>query len=616
MTQPLVYLDANATTPVHPLIANEVMHCMQVEFGNPSSSHITGLKAKRLMEDTRLLGKQLIGAKEGHLLFTSGATEGIQTSIVSALVAAKSRKVTNPVILYGATEHKAVPNSLMHWNTLLDVNAKILAIPVDKDGLLDHAFIAAHLENTLLICTMMVNNETGVYQDIKALDVLIKQNHPDVFWMVDCVQGLGKQALNLDDTGIDYAPFSGHKLYAPKGIGFLYHSNKAPITPFIAGGGQENGSRSGTENLPGIASLKKLFELMLNNQDELFKSVNTLHTYREKLATCLIETFGDVVFNNNFDCSVPTTLNFSVLNMAGSDVMNLFDAAGIRVSAGSACSSGASSSFVLDAMGLAGWQSENAIRLSFGPMATSDEIDFACKRIRSLKEKLVNACMLTEYQQASPCATGINHFITNDGQVSYFIVNDENDAIIVNPIDTQMPQVQSLIKKQQLNLIGICQSPFRELQLTDDVRDAKVLTADILERFSLMVTDQDTLHTRLHACLELPTKMTEHKTLNSITSVGLRSAIEQGKVDLILDIREQYEHQEGEMVDYLGVTEDFVMNVPLHRLMNTFIQGELDKNKRYVIICRSGRRSKVACHFLTELGFSYVTNLEGGVAFL
>ena len=303
MSQSLIYLDANATTPVYSEIAKEVMHCMEVEFGNPSSSHITGLKAKRLMEDTRQLGKQLIGAEKGRLLFTSGATEGIQTSVVSALIAARTNTIEKPVLLYGATEHKAVPNTLKHWNELLEINAEMLAIPVDSKGILDHDFIAKHIKNALLICTMMVNNETGAAQDITALDKVIRDNNPNVFWMVDCVQGLGKQALNLDKTSINYAPFSGHKLYAPKGIGFLYLSENAPLTPFIAGGGQESGARSGTENLPGIAGLKKLFELMLENTDSVFKPVDELNGYREQLASALTYTFDEIVFNNDFSAS-------------------------------------------------------------------------------------------------------------------------------------------------------------------------------------------------------------------------------------------------------------------------------------------------------------------------
>jgi len=231
-----VYLDANATTPVLPCIADVVSHTMQICFGNPSSPHISGIQAKYLLEQTRQNARHVIGAPDGDILFTSGATEGIQTAIVSTLIHAKNHTIKNPVLLYGATEHKAVPNTLKHWNSVLGINAQLLAIPVDSKGVLDLAFISEHINNALMICTMAVNNETGVYQDLNAIEHTIRSRNKSVSWMVDCVQALGKQALALSSTSIDYAPFSGHKLYAPKGIGFLYIKNGSAYTPFIAGG--------------------------------------------------------------------------------------------------------------------------------------------------------------------------------------------------------------------------------------------------------------------------------------------------------------------------------------------------------------------------------------------
>jgi len=163
-----VYLDANATTPVLPCIADVVSHTMQICFGNPSSPHISGIQAKHLLEQTRDKARAVIGAKNGDILFTSGATEGIQTAVVSTLINAKKHTIKNPVLLYGATEHKAVPNTLKHWNNVLEINAQVLAIPVDSNGILDLDFIAKHINNALMICTMAVNNETGVYQDLAA----------------------------------------------------------------------------------------------------------------------------------------------------------------------------------------------------------------------------------------------------------------------------------------------------------------------------------------------------------------------------------------------------------------------------------------------------------------
>lgn len=391
-----LYLDCNATTPVLPEIIQAVSHTMETVFGNPSSSHITGLKARYILDTTRQLARKIVGLQSGRLIFTSGATEGIQTAVVSAIhaamqVAPDKRK---KYLLYGATEHKAVSQALAHWNQLLGLNAELVAIPVDKQGLLDRQFIAEHVKNAAMVCTMAVNNETGVTQNLQQLEETIREHNSDVPWMVDCVQVLGKKALNLDETTIDYAPFSGHKLYGPKGIGFMAVRDSAPYTPLIIGGGQESGLRSGTENLPGIAALNALFELMLDDSNGRFHREDTLQDYRSQLVEALRSAFPSIVFNHDFDCSVPTTLNFSVEGIASRDIMDVFDACQIRVSSGSACSSKVTKSFVLDAMGLEEWRSGSAIRLSFGPATRKEEINEACVRIKQAAEALRNSCLI------------------------------------------------------------------------------------------------------------------------------------------------------------------------------------------------------------------------------
>ncbi|WP_417665608.1 aminotransferase class V-fold PLP-dependent enzyme [Pseudidiomarina sp.] len=391
-----IYLDCNATTPVLPQIAHAVEHVMEHVFGNPSSSHIAGLQARYILDNTRRLGRQVIGARAGRLFFTSGATEGIQTAVLSALIAARnnSNSGARRWLLYGATEHKAVPQALEHWNKLLQLNAELKAIPVDQNGLLDHQFIAEHVGAAHMICTMAVNNETGVKQDLVALEKVIRTHNDSVPWMVDCVQALGKQHLQISETTIDYAPFSGHKLYGPKGIGFIYVRDAAPFTPLIIGGGQEQGQRSGTENLPGIAALHALFELLLDKQQRVFQTEETLESYRAQLLAALRSVFPTLQLNHDFKHSVPTTLNFSVRGVPSRDIMDVFDAANIRVSSGSACSSGVTQSFVLDAMGLEKWRSSSAIRLSFGPATPAATIDAACERIRDAAKALRQSCLL------------------------------------------------------------------------------------------------------------------------------------------------------------------------------------------------------------------------------
>mgnify|MGYP000574544007 CR=1 FL=1 len=455
----LIYLDANATTPVLPKAATAALSTMETLFGNPSSSHISGLQAKEIIDRTRHQAKKVIGAAQGKVIFTSGATEGIQTAILSALSQPKQSisHIEKPCLLYGATEHKAVPESLRHWNEILEINAEVKAIPVDEFGRLDTHFIAKEVSNALLICTMAVNNETGVYQDIALLDKTIRANNPNTLWMVDCVQALGKTELDLQSTSIDYAPFSGHKLYAPKGIGFVYIRESAPFTPFIAGGGQESGLRSGTENLPGMAALNVIFEMLLNQQSSPFSTAKQLTQYRLQIAATLTECFSNIVFNNSFQHSVATTINFAVPGFSSKEIMDLFDAANIRVSSGSACSSKVTRSFVLDAMGLPAWQSEAAIRMSFGPAITQVEVDTACARIKAASQALTQSCMiLDDTSDISDRADldGLLQLRSGASCTWVFVDANSKQALIVDPLPELQQRLETLLECQQLQLVA------------------------------------------------------------------------------------------------------------------------------------------------------------------
>ncbi len=454
-----IYLDNNATTPVLPVAAQAAMHAMQQGFGNPSSSHATGIKAKAELECTRALARQLIGASSGDIVFTSGATEGIQTSIVSALLAARARGLSgaDTLLLYGATEHKAVPESLKHWNKVLQLNATVKAIPVDRHGLLDLAFIRQTLPAAAMICTMAANNETGVKQDLLQLEQLIRSVNPQVYWMVDCVQALGKMSLDIARTSIDYAPFSGHKLYAPKGIGFLYVRKGTPYQPFIAGGGQESGLRSGTENLPGIAALHAVFNELAKVSDSAFQPETVLWQYRQHLIAALQQVFPALRLNSDAPHVVPTTINFSVPGFYSKDIMDLFDAAGIRVSSGSACSSKVPSSFVLDAMGLESWRSQGAIRLSFGPAMTEAECDRACQAIAALSAVVCKHCLVLS--DATPTleihARGLLQ-LKHEALCSYMLIcPDSRGAVVIDPVLPLAGRIANIIQGQGLQLTAV-----------------------------------------------------------------------------------------------------------------------------------------------------------------
>lgn len=459
LRQQEIYLDNNATTPVLPCAAAAVLHHMQTVFGNPSSSHSTGIKAKVELETTRALARQVIGASSGQIVFTSGATEGIQSSIVSALLDARSRGLTGPkvLLLYGATEHKAVPESLKHWNQVLQLHATVQAIPVNERGLLDLEFIHQHVPNAAMICTMAANNETGVKQDLAVLQQVIRSANPSVLWMVDCVQALGKMSLDIANTSIDYAPFSGHKLYAPKGIGFLYVRQAAPYQPLIAGGGQESGLRSGTENLPGIAALHAIFTELGKTTGSVFQPESVLWQHRAALLEVLRQVFPAMVLNSNEPDIVPTTINFSVPGFFSKDIMDLFDAASIRISSGSACSSKIPTSFVLDAMGLPTWRSQGAIRLSFGPAMTETECRLACDAIGRLRSIVQQCCLvLSDAQPIADLARSGLTQLKHEDACSYLLVcAQSHQAIIIDPVAALANRLANMVQGQGLKLVAV-----------------------------------------------------------------------------------------------------------------------------------------------------------------
>ncbi|MDQ2989458.1 MAG: aminotransferase class V-fold PLP-dependent enzyme, partial [Pseudomonadota bacterium] len=267
-----------------------------------------------------------------------------------------------------------------HWNGVLGTGLALHALPVDGAGLHRLDLLRELAPRAAMLCTMAANNETGVVSDLAAIEALLADCAPGALWMVDSVQALGKLRLDLAATRIDYAPFSGHKLYAPKGVGMLYVRAGAPYTALMMGGGQEGGQRSGTENMSGIVALGAVLAAL--EEGTTFASPQQLAGFRDRLADALRQALPGIVFNTPFQHALPTTLNFSVGGLAGKQLLDLFDASGIRVSAGSACSaSKAAPSYVLEAMGLPAWRSGAAVRLSFGPMADAQFIDAACQRL-------------------------------------------------------------------------------------------------------------------------------------------------------------------------------------------------------------------------------------------
>ncbi|WP_457446397.1 aminotransferase class V-fold PLP-dependent enzyme [Roseateles sp. P5_E4] len=426
-----IYLDANATTPVLPQAREAAMAAMADDFGNPSSVHSTGLKARALMDGVRARARRVLGASSGKLLFLSGATEGIQTAVLSALSALRDVPTRPKLLLYGATEHKAVPEAIKHWNALLGLNLQVLAIPVGRDGRHDLAWLREHAPRAGLVCTMAANNETGVISDLDGIEQALFGSA--ALWMVDGVQALGKLPLRLAERRIDYAPFSGHKLYAPKGIGLLYVREGAPFTPLLAGGGQEGALRSGTENMSGIAALGAVLAAL--EDGKTFRDHATLVAFRDRLAGALQQAFPGLVFNAPPEVCLPTTLNFAVPGVSSKLLLDLFDAAELRVSGGSACSAAkAQPSYVLEAMGLPAWQAAAAVRLSFGPVADAAFIDEACARIRICGESLRESCLDPSAPGQALPADGLTRFVV-DGACCYLLADAASRrAVVVDPL--------------------------------------------------------------------------------------------------------------------------------------------------------------------------------------
>jgi cysteine sulfinate desulfinase/cysteine desulfurase-like protein/rhodanese-related sulfurtransferase len=377
--------------------------------------------------------------------------------VLSALVALRERQskgeAIGSLLVYGATEHKAVPESLAHWNRLLGLNLTLQKLPVDSDGVHDLSTLRQVAGEAALVCTMAANNETGVVTDLAAIEAVLLETGSAAYWLVDCVQALGKLDIHLSSTRIDYAPFSGHKLYAPKGIGMLYVRAGAPFTPLIMGGGQEGGQRSGTENMAGIAALGVVLAAL--ERGDTFRSHDELSGFRARLADSLRAALPGVLFNNPFDKALPTTLNFSVPGVSSRELMDVFDAAQVRVSAGSACSSAkAAPSYVLDAMGLPLWRSAGAIRMSFGPLVDDATISAACARIERCGAALRASCLIPSERTAVPHDGLLQLGV--EGACSWMVLDAASrSCIVIDPLPDMTSRIESYVRCQNYQVLAI-----------------------------------------------------------------------------------------------------------------------------------------------------------------
>jgi cysteine desulfurase len=382
-----VYLDYNATTPVDPRVVEAMRPYLADWFGNPSSGHTYATEPKRALDAARAQVAALIGASAGEMVFTGSGSEADNLALRGAVLAAKAAKAAKatkaaraqrPHVITQVTEHPAVLETCRALECLH--GTEVTYLPVDRDGLVDPAALAAALtEHTVLVSVMAANNETGALQPIPELARLTR-SHGALFHC-DAAQAVGKIPLDVREWGVDLLTVVGHKMYAPKGIAALYVRHGVALEPLVYGGGQERGLRAGTENVALAVALGAAAELAAAELAE--DGHQRIAELRDRLHARLADGVpGRVRLNGPVKPRLPNTLNITV-DVDGIQGHELLAAVPeIAASTGSACHSGTHTpSPVLRAMGLDDARSLGALRLSVGRWTTPDDIDRAAEAL-------------------------------------------------------------------------------------------------------------------------------------------------------------------------------------------------------------------------------------------
>ncbi len=380
-----VYFDHSATTPVDKRVAAEMINCITGNFGNPSSIHAFGRRARMAVEEARERVAKGIGANPDEIVFTSGGTEADNIALEGA---ARANRERGNHIITCAVEHHAV---LDICKTLEKDGFKITVLPVDACGMVHVEDVAGAVsEKTILITIMHANNEVGTIQPIPEIGRLARER--GIIFHTDAVQSAGKIPVRVDELGVDLLSLSGHKIYGPKGIGALYIRSGTRWQPVSHGGGQERGQRAGTENVPGIVALGKAVELAAAELDEEAARLTRL---RDKLIQQVTERISHVYLNGHPVNRVPNNINFSFQDVEGESLLLSLDREGIAASSGSACAAGAvEPSHVLTAMGVPPALAQSSLRITLGRENTEDDVDYllavlppVIERLRSMAPK-------------------------------------------------------------------------------------------------------------------------------------------------------------------------------------------------------------------------------------
>ncbi|MBQ9765833.1 MAG: cysteine desulfurase [Lachnospiraceae bacterium] len=368
MDDRLVYLDNSATTRVYSEVAELMCKIMTEDYGNPSSRHTKGIEAEAHIKNAKTILAKLIKVNEKEILFTSGGTESNNLALIGVTEA--NKRAGNHVIV-SDIEHPSVAETAKR---LEELGYNVSKLPVTDKGVVDIAKFKEMLtEDTVLVSTMFVNNETGAVAPIEQMGALIREHAPKAFFHVDAVQAFGKYKIYPKKMNIDLLSVSGHKIHGPKGVGFLYINEKVKIKPIMFGGGQQNGLRSGTDNVPGIAGLALAAQMIYTDFES---KIAKMYALKERLIDG-ISRMPDVYINSiRGEEAAPHIINASFLGVRSEVLLNTFVASGICVSAGSACSSHKQTvSSTLKAMGADIKRMDSAIRFSMCEFTTEEEID-------------------------------------------------------------------------------------------------------------------------------------------------------------------------------------------------------------------------------------------------
>jgi cysteine desulfurase len=374
--QKRIYLDNAATTCLDERLFEVMLPLYSKQFGNSSSLHSYGVEAKNVLDHAHEQLAGFIGASPEELIFTSGGTESNNFAIKG--IAFANRHKGNHIIV-SSIEHDCILNSCK-W--LEEQGFYITYLPVDHNGIVDLDFLERAINpKTILVSVMYANNEIGTIEPIDEIGRICRAKN--VLFHSDACQSFGKVSVNVVQSNIDLLTINSHKIYGPKGVGALYVRKGIAITPLLHGGGQENGLRSTTENIPGIAGFAKAAEFCMREMEE---ETIRLTRLRKRFTNFLSDEFENAYINGHDRLRLPGHVNFSFHGLEGETIrlLLLLDELGIAVSAGSACSSnhGSNASHVLQAIGLNPFEARGGIRISFGRFTTDADIDYCLNALR------------------------------------------------------------------------------------------------------------------------------------------------------------------------------------------------------------------------------------------